>query len=299
MTDSSENTTPVDSLYGFSIPARNARGRIVRIEGVLDQILAAHAYPPVVARLLAEALVVTALIGSLLKEDRGQVTIQAESNEGVIGLLVCDYREGELRGYSEFDEAKLAQAGPFPDLETLFGEARLLVTMESGIRSARYQGIVPLEGQSLSAAFEHYFAQSEQVPTLLRVGVTGETTPQVAGGILLQHVAEGEEGGPRLEARDEHPDWEHVSVMGSSITPEELTDVALPLDQIAWRLFHEEGEIRAIPETRIVRGCRCTVAHFDEVIARFPKEDRRDMADENGIIRVDCAFCSRQFAIQD
>jgi molecular chaperone Hsp33 len=49
----------------------------------------------------------------------------------------------------------------------------------------------------------------------------------------------------------------------------------------------------------VKRGCRCSVVHFEEVLARFSKEDRKDMRDENGIIRVDCAFCSREFLIED
>lgn len=299
MTDNPAHTGGSDRVFAFSIPSRNARGRAVRLEGVLEEILSAHDYPPPIAALLGEALTVTALVGALLKDDGGQLTMQAETDSGIVRLLVCDWRDGALRGYAEFSHADLEAAGDAPDLQEMFGSGRLVVTFELPGRQERYQGIVPLEGNSLSEALEQYFVRSEQVPSLLRVSVKLGGAKPVAGGLLLQHVAEREESGERLHLREAHPDWDHVAIMASSISPAELTDRQLSLENIAWRLFHEDGEIRAAPGTTIRRGCRCSLAHFDEVLARFPKEDRREMADDNGIIRVDCAFCSRQFEIQD
>ena len=152
---------------------------------------------------------------------------------------------------------------------------------------------------SLAEAVEAYFARSEQVPTLIRTAVRATTEGCVAGGILVQHLADGEEGRERLHARADHPDWDHVAIMAGSIRHEELVDPAIPLDGIAWRLFHEEQEVRVQGLTALSRGCRCSIVHFEEVLARFPSEDRREMRDERGIIRVDCAFCSREFPIQD
>lgn len=299
MTDRITQASGADRLLVFSIPSRHARGRTLRLERVLGEILSAHDYPPPIARMLSEALAVTALVGALLKDEGGQLTMQAEADQGIVRLLVCDWRDGELRGYAEFSPEELEMAGEAPRLEELFSDGRLVVTFEMPACRERYQGIVPLEGSSLCDALETYFARSEQVPTLLRVAVDLDGGQPVAGGLLLQHVAEGEEGGERLHVRDGQPEWQHVAVMGASITSGELTDRTLPLEQIAWRLFHEDGDIRVMPGASIRRGCRCSAAHFDEVLARFPKEDRREMSDENGVIRVDCAFCSRQFAIQD
>jgi molecular chaperone Hsp33 len=299
MTDSFAQASGADRLLVFSIPSRHARGRVVRLESVLGEILSAHDYPPPIARMLSEALTVTALVGALLKDEGSQLTMQAEADRGPVRLLVCDWRDGELRGYAEFAPEELAMADEALRLEELFCDGRLVVTFEMPARRERYQGIVPLEGSSMCDALENYFARSEQVPTLLRVTVDLNGGQPVAGGLLLQHVAESEAGGERLHMRDGRPDWEHVAIMGSSISAEELTDRSLSLETISWRLFHEDGDIRVMPGASIRRGCRCSIAHFDEVLARFPKEDRREMADENGIIRVDCAFCSRQFAIQD
>lgn len=293
------DTAGIDRMLSFSIPERDARGRLVRLGPLAEEILAAHAYPPTIARLLAEALVLTALMGSLLKEDGSQLTMQAQTDHGVVSLLVCDYRNGELRGYVKHDDERLSQLGPNPTLRGLFGNGYLAITFDMAVTGERYQGVVPLEGKSLAEAVQAYFERSEQVPTLIRTAVSVADGACLAAAMLLQHLPEGEEGNERFEARVDHPHWDHVAIMGGSITSEELLDQFLPLEQIVWRLFHEEREVRVLPTTDLTRGCRCTTAHFEQVLARFPKEERRSMADENGIIQVDCAFCSRIFPIED
>ena len=289
----------IDQLLGFTLPDREARGRVVRLGPVLDRILAAHDYPQGVKQLLAEALVLTALMGALLKREGSQLTLQAQNEGGVVDLLVCDYRDGELRGYVKFDPARVATLGDNPSLTALFGAGYLAITFDMPATAERYQGVVPLEGRSLADAVESYFARSEQVPTLIRTAVSLRANRSVAGGLLIQHLAEGEEGGERLHARPEHPEWQHVAIMGGSVEPEELVDRDLPLSDLLWRLFHEEREVRVQPMATLSRGCRCSVVHFEEVLARFSKEDRRDMRNDDGIILVDCAFCSREFEIQD
>ena len=296
-----EEETGFDQLLSFTLPARHARGRAVRLGPVLDTILSAHAYPPAVTGLLAEALVLTALIGSLLKDEGCQTTIQAQSQGGVISLLVCDYRDGELRGHAAFDGEKLDQLGANPSLAALFGSAGggcyLAITFDLAATGQRYQGIVPLEGLSLGQACEAYFAQSEQVPTLIRLGVRSDGAHCVAGGLLIQHLPDGEEGRERLHVRMDHPEWEHVATMAGSTRHEELVDPALSLEALVWRLFHEEQEVRVQPGSAIARGCRCTVEHYRSVLARFPEAERAEMRDDSGKILVDCAFCSRQFDI--
>jgi molecular chaperone Hsp33 len=97
----------------------------------------------------------------------------------------------------------------------------------------------------------------------------------------------------------DHPEWEHVAALASTLSEYELVDPELSLEALVWRLFHEEREVRVLQGDAVTRGCRCSIVHFEEVLARFPKEDRNAMSDENGIIRVDCAFCSREFLIED
>jgi molecular chaperone Hsp33 len=281
-----------------------ARGRAVRLGPVLDEILSAHDYPTAIRHLLAEALVLTALIGSLLKDDQGQLTIQAQAQvqgdagAGIVDLLVCDYRAGEIRGYVRHDPARLAALGTFPSLQALFGTgAYLALTFDLAATGQRYQGIVPLDGESLAEACQSYFARSEQIPTLIRTGVRWDGQHSIAGGLLVQHLAEGEEGRERLHVRMDHPEWEHVAVLAGSIRQEELVDPALSLEALVWRLFHEETEVRVERLAALSRGCRCTAEHYASVLSRFPESERDEMRGPDGLISVDCAFCSRVFKI--
>ena len=291
--------TGYDHVLSLAVPERSARGRMVRLGPVLDTILTAHAYPPAITHLLAEALVVTALVGSLVKDGEGQLTMQAKTEGGIIDLLVCDYRAGELRGYIRHDAQRLAQLGTNPSLYALFGKGYLAITFDLASTGQRYQGIVPLEGSTLAEACEAYFAQSEQIPTLIRVAVRSDAAGCVAGGLLMQHLAEGEEGRERLHVRLDHPEWDHVAALAGSIRHDELVDPDLSLEALAWRLFHEENEVRVLPGQPLARGCRCTLEHYAAVIAQFPEEERKDMRDDAGLIQIDCAFCSKVFTLDD
>ncbi|UIP07151.1 Hsp33 family molecular chaperone HslO [Erythrobacter sp. SDW2] len=292
-----DGETHEDRLLTFTIPGRNTRGRVVRLGPVLREILGAHDYPPAITHLLAEALVVATLIGSLIKDGDGQMTMQAQTKGGIVNLLVCDFKAGAVRGYVDFDRERLASVGANPSLSALFGEGYLAVTFDMQTGEGRYQGVVPLEGDSLAQACETYFAQSEQVPTLIRVAVKSGADGCEAAGLLVQHLPDGEEGRERLHVRMEHPEWEHVAVMAGSIRYEELLDEALTMETLVWRLFHEEDEVRIERGAMLTRGCRCSAEHYENVLSRFPEDERAEMRDESGNILVDCAFCSRQFAI--
>lgn len=285
----------------FSIPSRDARGRLVRLDDVLGEILSAHAYPPLIERTLAEALVLTALLGASLKEPGSQLTLQAQTEKGAIRLLACDYKDGALRGYAQFDAATVAALPQDSTLLGIFGKGYLAITFDRMISAAegggRYQGIVPLEGDTLSDAAQNYFVQSEQIPTLIRVAVDHVGGRCVAGGMLVQHLPEGEQGRERLHVRLDHPEWEHVEILAATIKPAELADSSLPLEEIVWRLFHEEKEVLVDQGVPLSKGCRCDPVHIRDVIAKFPADDRADMADEDGDIVVDCQFCSRRFPI--
>lgn len=288
----------LDRALGFTIPARHARGRVVRLGPVLDEILAAHAYPAPIEALLAEALTLTALIGSTLKDAGGQLTLQTQTENGVIKLLVCDYRGGELRGYIQYDEEALAAAPADPSLFALFGTGYLAITFDQAATHERYQGIVPLDGATLADAAESYFVQSEQIPTLVRLGVRRSPSgSHVAGGLFLQHLPEGEDGRDRIHTRLDHPEWEHVAILGATMGADELADPDLPLESLIWRLFNEEEEVRLLPATLLARGCRCSPDYIASVLAKFSAEEQRDMADEDGMIVVDCAFCAKKFPV--
>jgi len=288
----------LDTALGFTIPARHARGRIVRLGPVLDTILAAHAYPRAIEALLAEALTLAALIGATLKDVGGQLTLQAQTQNGVVRLLVCDYKAGELRGYVDFDADRLAEGPDAPTLFALFGAGHLAITFDNAATGERYQGIVPLDGASLAEAAENYFVQSEQIPTVVRLGIArrGDGS-HVSGGLFLQHLPEGDDARDRLHTRLDHPEWEHVAALGGTMGADELADATIPLETLVWRLFNEEDEVRVQGGVTLSRGCRCSPDYIAQVLAKFPAEDRAAMADESGFITVDCAFCARKFPV--
>jgi molecular chaperone Hsp33 len=289
--------TDLDRAFAFTIPGRHARGRLVRLGPALDTILAAHGYPPAVERVLAEALVLTALLGATLKDANGQLTLQAQTKGGAIDLLVCDYRGGIMRGYLRHDGDQLSALPAEPSLADLFGEGYLAITFDQAVTGERYQGIVPLEGASLAEAAQSYLAQSEQIPSLARIGFRREGEQAFAGGLMLQHLPEGEEGRDRIHTRLDHPEWAHVAALGGSVTTDELADPTLPLETLAWRLFNED-EVRVLPSITLAQGCRCNPEHVERVIARFPEDQRAEMRNDDGEIVVDCEFCARRFVIE-
>ena len=291
-------TAQIDQAIGFTIPARHARGRIVRLGPVLDDVLAAHSYPPQIERLLSSAMVLAVLLGSTLKDAGGQLTLQAQTENGVVSLLVADYKGGEVRGYAKFDADGLAMLGTDPTLFGLFGKGYLAITFDQAATGERYQGIVPLDGDSLASAAEHYFFQSEQIPSVVQIATRHEAGKGCfAAGMLLQHLPEGEVGRERLHTRHDHPEWEHVQALATTLKDAELTDETLPLTDIVWRLFHEEEAVRVTEPVELTKGCRCDLAHIRSVIGRFSAAERGEMADDQGVIGVDCAFCSRLFPI--
>jgi molecular chaperone Hsp33 len=283
----------VDRALGFVVPDRNARGRFVRLGPAMEAVLANHAYSPPIAALVSEALLLAALLGSLLKGEGSQLTLQAQTENGAVSLLVADYLDGALRAYAQFDAELLAGMPAQPSLFALFGKGYLAITFDQAASKERYQGIVPLEGTSLADAVEHYFVQSEQIPSLIRTAIAADG--RVAGALLLQHLPQGEEGRERLHVRLDHPEWDHVRSRGETVDVRELADSSLPLETLTWRLFHDDGDIRVLGGAALTKGCRCDADYIRSVIARFPESERADMADEKDVISVDCAFCARAF----
>ncbi|WP_243453825.1 Hsp33 family molecular chaperone HslO [Sandaracinobacteroides saxicola] len=289
-----------DAILGFTIPGRGARGRLVRLDGVSAEILAAHDYPAACSALLGEALALTALMGSLLRQDEGQVTVQAQAQGGPVSMLVADYRPvgamAEVRGYLQHG-AGAATGASLPDL---FGEGYLAITLEATAAAERYQGIVPLEGATLAEAAEAYFNGSEQLPTLVRLAAAPGANGWRAAGLLLQHLPRGEVDAPRLGVSGDVPgvpaDWAHVAALAGTVTADELLDAGLPFDALLWRLFNED-EVRVTPPVTVVKGCRCSLPYIRGVLAGFPEEERLAMRGDDGLIGVDCGFCARRFEL--
>ena len=289
---------PSDLVMPFQIDALDIRGRIVRLGPLLNDILRAHDYPAPVAFLLAEALALSSLLGSVLGSDGSQITLQARS-DGPVSLLVVDYLvPGALRGYCSFDAEKVATLEPQAPLEHLCGSGYVALTIDQPGHE-RYQAIVPMEGADLSELATAYFRNSEQLPTLCRLAARYDALEACwsAGGLLVQHLARGEEGRERLFASDDHPNWAHAHALAATITADEMTDPSLALDDLLWRLFNETPP-RVFEAKQLSRGCRCSIDRVKSVLRQFSMEQLMDMREPDGSFKMNCAFCSKDWIVE-
>ncbi len=289
-----------DAVLPFLLPSAGVRGRLVRLGAAADEILTRHAYEGPVARLLAELLVLTGGLGSLMKFD-GIFTIQTKG-DGAVRLMVADLTSaGSLRAYAEVKHdvvAKLLEREPAPSLPRLCGAGYLAFTVEQQEVSQRYQGIVALEGQNLSDCFLHYFRQSEQLPTAIHVAAQQVEGRWRAAALILQRLPASEHPGVSGsdevaldEARQEG--WRRATILMATLTDAELLDPLLESDRLLWRLFHEEG-LELQPPRALAAACRCSRARIEPVLASLTGEELQEMT-VDGRITVTCQFCNRAY----
>jgi molecular chaperone Hsp33 len=288
--------TPDDLVATFQIEDQPVRGRITRLGPAIDEVLTRHAYPEAVANLLGEACALAALVGSSLKFD-GRLIVQAQGS-GPVAYVVADYDTGgALRGYCRFDAERVAKASEGfvrPGAGTLLGGGVFIMTIDQGPQMDRYQGVTPIEGETLALCAETYFAQSEQIPTRVRLAVgqadVGEGFHWRAGGLLIQNIAEDATRGETREA------WTRAQAFFETLGEDELLDPALSSERLLFRLFHEDG-VRLLPATPLNGFCRCSHERIVEMLQTFPPEERAQMVEPDGQIHVTCEYCSRVYAL--
>lgn len=282
-----------DIVAPFALDGAPVRGRIARLScGALDPILRRHAYPRPVAMLLGEALALAALVGSLLNV-AGRLVIQAQG-DGPIPLLVAEHSAGSLRGYARL-AGRLAQANRMPPA-ALIGAGSLVMTLDRGESQAPYQGIVPLDGETLAACAENYFRVSEQVDTGVRLAIgevhSGEAPPHWrGGGVLMQRIA-----GDHIRG-DTSEDWARASHLFATLSDEELIDPGLSAERLLYRLFHEEG-VRMGERSELKDRCTCDQERLTAVMRRFPQSELRDLAEPDGMLHARCQFCARLYLVE-
>ncbi|MEF3366332.1 Hsp33 family molecular chaperone [Methylocystis sp. 9N] len=301
------STSEDDRVLPFAVEPLDLRGRLARLGPTVDSILSHYPYPPQVARLLGEAVALAALLGSIL-ESHGRFQLQTRS-DGPVDMLVVDYdAPGKLRGFARFDlerVEKLRDASP----AALFGRGHLALTIEREEDAARYQGVVPLEGESLAEAAHIYFRQSEQIPSFVRLAVAESVTPQGrswrAGGLLLQYLPTGGArmrdlppgdapggGAPEglLEEEAENDHWTEGQALAATLEDHELVDPALSGERLLYRLFHERG-VKVFAERAVAEFCRCSNERIEKLLKSFSPQERGDMVGDDGRIGVTCEFC--------
>ena len=287
-----------DLILPFQAEQADVVGRLVKLGPTVDTILSRHAYPDSVSQLLGEAVALTALLGAALKFE-GKFILQA-STDGPVDLLVADYQvPGGLRGYARFSPERIAA---LPPDGRLLGEGHLAMTIDRGLGTERYQGVVPLEGESLTEAADTYFRQSEQLPTFIKLAVarhyragSAGVRPWTwrAGGLLVQKLTR--EGGRSVarEAAFAEEDWTRAKALAETVEDHELLDPTLPPDRLLYRLFHEE-QVRAFRAIPLESYCSCSRERVEELLRRFSAEELVDMV-VDGEVWVTCEFCNSRY----
>lgn len=295
-----------DAVLPFAVEPLDLRGRLARLGPALDAILARHAYPDPVARLLGEAAALTVLLGSALKGE-GRFQLQART-DGAVDMVVVDFDAPDrLRAFARFDAARLPTSGAVSP-EALLGRGHLAFTIERGGEASRYQGVAPIEGGALEQAARTYFQQSEQIPTFIRLAAGQVVTPSGAswraGGLLAQFLPHSEERRrqadfPPGDAPEGHGGhewtedelWTEAQALASTVEDHELLDPGLTSEDLAYRLFHERGVI-AFPAQVLRDACRCSSERVEGMLRSFTQQERDDMVGDDGAITVTCEFCS-------
>ncbi len=305
-----------DKVLPFDVDGLDVRGRTVQLGPMIDTILARHSYPEPVARLLAEAIALTVLLGTSLKFE-GKLIVQTKG-DGPVDLVVADFSTpGNLRAYARFDEERLAaaQAAGTASPAELLGTGVLAFTIDQGEYMQRYQGIVEMKGETLEAMAETYFRQSEQIPTLVRLAVAelfdrdSDGNPRRswrAGGIVVQFLPQSPDrmrhpdlpGGDAPEGVEElfHNDddgWGEAKALVSTVQPGELTDPEVGAERLLYRLFHERGA-KVYPPVPVFDRCSCSRERLGEVLQGFTAEEISNSV-EDGEIAVQCEFCSTAY----
>ena len=303
-------STPPPAPYGdfvlpFDIAKAGVRGRLVRLDASSARALSSHQLPEAAARVAGETLALAAMLGTALKLD-GRLTVQTKS-DGPLDLVAADYYGSEdvqakddaaasrrgVRGYARVDEKRASQARDFAGL---IGKGSMAITIEPQRGGNTYQGIVALDGGGIAASAENYFAQSEQLPTAIRLAagplfVAGEKAPRWrAGGLMLQMTPEVAKPGAAPEDRISSDDWTRLSLLLKTVDDLELLDTALAPETVLWRLFNED-EVRVQPPLPIAFRCDCDAARIVQILKGYGETERATLADPDGVIRATCEFC--------
>lgn len=305
-----------DTVLPFQLDRSDIRGRVARLDGVLDAVLSQHAYPAPIEALVAEAAMLTAMIGQTIKL-RWKLSLQIRG-DGPARLIATDYyaptedgQPARIRAYAGFDaEALDLTAAPFGQI----GQGYFAILIDQGPGTTPYQGITPIAGESLAACAETYFAQSEQLPTRFslswgRSRAPGKPERWRAGGIMLQHMPKaspfatdggsGEGGllaaGDILQG-DEGENWARANFLLDTVEELELIGPSVQPTDLLVRLFHEEGP-RVFEAQPVAFGCTCSEDRVRQSLSIYAAEDLAQMTTPEGIVTADCQFCGAHYEL--
>lgn len=299
-----------DTILPFQLDASDVRGRVVRLDGVLDKVLAQHNYPQAIEDLVAEATLLTAMIGQTIKL-RWKLSLQVRG-DGPARLIATDYyapaHDGEparIRAYASFDEDRLDPNGP--GFEQI-GRGYFAILIDQGEGTTPYSGLTPVAGSSLSDCAQTYFAQSEQLPTRFILSFQKADDQWRAGGVMLQQMPKasplmkdgptGDEGLLAAEDMfsdgDELENWSRANILLDTVKEDEMIGPAVQPTEMLVRLFHEERP-RVFDPQAVEFGCTCSAERVVESMSIYSVKDIAHMTTDDGIVTADCQFCGAHY----
>lgn len=279
------------AILPFHLDERPVRGRLVRLGPLADALLGRHDYQPAIAKLAGEAMALTAGLAAALKFE-GSFSLQAKG-DGPVSLFLADCTHaGALRGYAKVNPERLAELEAL-SAATLLGKGYLAFTCDQGPDMDRYQGIVAIEGETLTEMTGAYFRNSEQLDTYLRLACEETPAGWRASALLLERVASAGWLDQRMDQEQQQEAWQTATILARTISTEELLDDRLSGEQVLHRLFHAEG-LRLDRPRPLSYGCRCSRDRLLNVLGGFSTDDLNHMADE-GTITMTCEFCNFDF----
>ncbi len=264
-----------DVARRFMLENADTRGEWVHLDDTWQAMLQRADYPPTIRKVLGEALAASVLLSATIKH-KGSLILQIRGDGPVHLLVVQATPEGHVRGLAKWHTEPESDT-----LDAIFGRANIVITLEAENANERYQGIIALEGDTLSTALEQYFLQSEQLPT--RLWLHSDT--QTSAGVLLQRL-------PSSTQSDE--DWERVGILLDTLTAEELVEVAA--ETLLLRLFHEEAP-RVFAARHLAFQCSCSLEKIENTIKGLGETEAHAIIAEQGKIEVDCQFCNSRYVL--
>ncbi|CAG4908461.1 unnamed protein product [Acidocella sp. C78] len=274
----------------FFLPNQPVRGRLVRLGPLADALLNRHDHAPPVRALLGEALALVASLATALKFT-GSFSLQAKG-DGAVPLLLADCTDGgALRGYARLSDEIALPEEAFA--RAMMGDGYLAFTVDQGPDMERHQGIVSLEGQSLSDMAHHYFETSEQLPCQIHLAAAETPAGWRAAALVIERIAGAGGIDPALSEAEQEEAWRTAKILAATITDAELLDDALPPERLLYRLFHGEGIAVDRPRP-LAYGCRCSRARLSDVLGGFSGDDLDHMTID-GDITMTCEFCNVDF----
>lgn len=279
-----------DLLHRFIFDHCDIRGEIVTLTDSYREVLANNPYPAEVQALLGEFLVAVSLLSNTLKFD-GTIILQARGEGAVSTIMAECSNQKNLRAIVRLNPERSLTPQTSGNFKQMLGRGVLVITIEPKRaenfqgKLERYQGIVPMEADSLAGCLEHYFEQSEQLATRLWIA----TDSQHASGLMIQALPQQLHTNPE----DNRAHWETITTLAATTTDEELC--TLEHTELLYRLFHEES-VRVFDPDALQFSCSCSRERSAGALMSLGKDEVEALLVEQGTISIDCQFCNQHYA---